>query len=161
MTEQPLYKAENGTKMLFRILFISALSIISIFLWTNSPILFSGLIVFSLYQTLTYKYSTIIVYEDRLTYCNKSILNIQTEIVTIHYKDIYEIHFNASEVSLAEINRAGLLALFFPSSKNEVTIWFTNEKRHTAFWGGNVLEIQIACEKANELIALNFNRPKF
>jgi hypothetical protein len=161
MAEEVIYKAENGSKMLFRILLFGALILITVIFWNKAPIFLSFIIGFSFYQILFFKFSTLIVYKDRIHYLNKNILNVGTERGILKYSEIYELIFTPSEVNEAALFTHGILAGIIQGKKNEITVAFTDNKSRTMHWGGHVYEIQIACEKANEIIAREFNRPKF
>jgi hypothetical protein len=161
MPEEVIYRAENGAKMLFRSVFFVGLLIVCAYFWEAAPIFFSIGIVFCLYQILLYKYSSIIVFRDKITYQNKNLVNAGTEVGTINYREVYGLEFSPSEVDGIDFFINGLLAVLFPLKKNEVTVMFTDNKNRTMRWGGNVYEVQVACEKANEIISQEFNRPQF
>ena len=161
MPEEIVYRADNGMKMLLRTVMFGGFLLISLYFWSAAPIFFSFLIAFSVFQILLYKYSTIIVYKDKITYQNKNLLNADSEFGTLNYNELYELYFSPSEIDGSDLFVHGLIAALFPRKKNEIIAIFSDEKKKTMRWNGNVLEVQNACEKAHEIISQEFNRPKF
>lgn len=161
MPEEIVYRADSGIKMLFRTFLFGAFLFPGIYFWYEAPLFFSFLIAFSAYQLFLFRYSTIIVYKDRITYENKNLLNAGTEFGTLNYAELYEISFSPSEIDGDDLFVHGIIAILFPMKKNEIVVIFSNNERKILRWGGNVLEVQIACEKANEIIVQEFNRPQF
>lgn len=161
MPEEIVYRADNGIKMFFRTILFGGFLFLGIYFWLEAPIVFSVLIGFSFFQLFLFKYSTIIVYKDRITYQNKNLLNAATEFGTLNYNELYELFFSPSEVDGGDLFANGILAVLFPMKKNEIVVVFSNDERKIMRWGGNVLEVQTACEKANEIISQEFNRPRF
>lgn len=161
MPEEIVYRADNGIKMIFRTLLFGGFLLLGIYFWYEAPLFFSFLIAFSAYQLFLFRYSTIIVYKDRITYQNKNLLNAGTEFGTLNYAELYEIYFSPSEIDGDDMFVHGIIAVLFPMKKNEIVVIFSNNERKTMRWGGNVLEVQEACEKANEIISQEFNRPQF
>ena len=79
----------------------------------------------------------------------------------LHYNQLIELSFSKSEIDYFDANKISLIEILFPSKENEVIVFYANGQKKTLSWRGNVLEVQIACEKANEIIKLEYNRPRF
>ncbi|MDX1349181.1 MAG: hypothetical protein R3279_02975 [Putridiphycobacter sp.] len=161
MNAKQIYRADYGMKMLARNVVFVILIIISLTFFYAIPFILFGLMVFSVFQILFYRYSTIIVFENKLTYKLKNSLNVKSTFIELQFSEIEEIIFSKSEINLLVPKNSLLLELLFPPKENEVIVAFTNRQRKVLRWRGNVLEVQIACERANELIHANFNHPRF
>ena len=148
-------------KMLARNFFFVVFSIMCLWLWSYSPIILSIFLLFSIYQVLFFKYSTIIVFQDKILYQLKNLVNFNSTILELHYNQLIELSFSKSEIDYFDANKISLIEILFPSKENEVIVFYANGQKKTLSWRGNVLEVQIACEKANEIIKLEYNRPRF
>jgi hypothetical protein len=161
MAVNPIYLVGNGMKILFKTALFIPLILICLYFWDSNPYLFSILILIFLYQILFYKFSKLELYEDQLVLESKTLVGTHKKRTVFSFDKVYSFEFIPYKPNFLRFIIFGLLGFLYPTDKNQIRANFTNNQFKRYHWGGNNYEVQIACEKANEIIQMNFNRRKF
>ena len=164
MSAEKIYQAGNDERIIIRAILYGIISVIAIAMWSYSPYICVGILVLSFIQIFLSKYSRMVVYEDRVQYEIRNLLGINTEKGTFHFQDMEALEYIPVKVDWNAMHFGyGLIPFLSRHHGKETQLWayFVNGKRKMIRWRGSLLEIQEACEKANRIISLKFNRPKF